>query len=122
MVELPARAAELPAHAVELPARAVELPAVPAQRLGLSTETPRLLEDTLHLAVRAGSARVPTAATPRADKQGAIHHAEAPASVEERRVAVVAGQRVAVVAEDRVAAEAGIGNRSFVMFLVDREI
>jgi hypothetical protein len=31
-------------------------------------------------------------------------------------------RRVAVVAEDRVAAEAGIGNRSFVMFLVDREI
>jgi hypothetical protein len=52
-----------------------------------------------------------------ADKQGAIRHAEAPASVVEGRAA--AGERVA--AED-LEAVAGIGNRSFVILLKACEI
>ena len=43
----------------------------------------RRLEDTLHPAVRAASARAPSAATSMADRQKAIRHAEAPASVAE---------------------------------------
>jgi hypothetical protein len=58
-----------------------------------------------------------------AGRQGAIRHEEGPASVAEQRVAaeehVVAEGRV-VVAEEL--AVAGVANRSFVMFLVDREI
>ena len=102
----------------ETSAGAAEFTTVPAQRPGLSTETPRLLEDTLHPAARAASARAPSAATAMADRPGAIRHAEAPASVAERRVAAVD----LAAAEDLAAAVAGVGNRSFVMFLVDREI
>ena len=68
----------------------------------LSTETGRRREDTLHPAVRAASARAPSAASRRADRQRAIRHAEAPASVAEHRaVAVVVEHRGAVVAADR---------------------
>ena len=42
--------------------RGGSFPTVPAQRPGLSTETARRLEDTLHPAVRAASARAPSAA------------------------------------------------------------
>jgi hypothetical protein len=57
---------------------AVELQATtPSHRPGLSTETPRLLEDTLHLAARAVFARVPSATTGMADKQRASRHAAA---------------------------------------------
>src|ERR1022692_2177658 len=42
---------------------AAEFPTVPAQQPDLSTEAPRLPEDTLHPAVRAASARAPSAAT-----------------------------------------------------------
>ena len=73
---------------------AADFPAVPAQRTGLSTETDRRREDTLHPAVRAAPARAPSATSRRVDRQRAIRHAEAPASVAEQRVA-------AVVVEDR---------------------
>src|SRR6266481_1139566 len=59
-------------------------------------------------AVRAASARAPSATTTMADRKGAFRHAEAPASA---------------AAEGRVAeAVADIDNRSFVRFLVHREI
>ena len=90
------------------PADAAEIPTVPAQRPGLLKETTRLLEDTLNPAVRAVRARAPSAATTMAERQGAIHHAEVPASVAEQRVVVLAA----------VVAAAGIGNRRIVMFLV----
>lgn len=90
-------------------AGAAESTTVPARRPGLSTETPRLLEDTPNPVVRAASARGPSAATTMADRQGAIRHAEAAASVVEARVA--AGADLAV---------AGVGNRSCVMVRVDR--
>ena len=68
---------------------AAELATVPAPRPGLSTETGRRLADMLHLAVRAASARVPSAAMGMADRPRAFRHAERPASVAERRVAAV---------------------------------
>jgi hypothetical protein len=84
-------------------------------------------------AVSAASARVPSAATDKADRPGAFHHAEAPASVVAERVAervltveehVPAEERVAaeerVVVEERVAAIAGVVDRSFVMFPVSK--
>jgi len=89
-------------------ARVEEFPTVPAQRPERSTETGRRREDTLHPAVRAASARALSAASGRAGRQRAIRHAEAPALVAEQRVAAVVEQR----------AGAGVGNRSFVMFLV----
>ncbi len=75
---------------------AAEFTTVPAQRPGLSTGTPRRLEDTRNPAVRAASAQVPSAATIMADRPGAFRHAEARAWVVEQRVAaedftVVAG-------------------------------
>jgi hypothetical protein len=91
---------------------AAEFPTVPAQRPDLSTEAPRLPEDTLHPAVRAASARAPSAATTMEDRQGAIRHAEAPAWVAEQRVAAVVDRVAAEV--DLAAAVAGVGNRSFV--------
>jgi hypothetical protein len=84
-----------------------ELKTVPPQRPGLLKETTTLLEDTLNLAVRAASARVPSATMTRAGRKGVFRHAEVPASAAE---------------EGRVAAVAGIDNRSFVGFLVLREI
>jgi hypothetical protein len=88
------------------PVRTLAVPAglktAPPQRPGLLKETTTLLEDTLNLAVRAASARLPSAATTTAERQGAIHRAEVPASV----------------AEQRVVAVSRIGNRRIVMFLV----
>ena len=93
----------------------------PAQRPGLSTETGRRLEDMPNPAVRAASARVPSAATDKADRPGAFRHAEAPASLVAGRVAAVE-EHVAleerVVAAEGVVAETGVVDRSFVMFLV----
>src|SRR6266849_1903327 len=69
------------------PERAAEITTAPAQRLRLSTEPPRLLEAMQNPAVRAASARAPSATTTMADRKGAFRHAEAPASVAEERVA-----------------------------------
>jgi len=88
------------------PAVLAGLKTVPPQRPGHLKETTTLLEDTLNLAVRAASARVPSAATTTAETQEAIHRAEVPASV----------------AEQRVVAVSHIGNRRIVMFLVDGKI
>ena len=94
-------------------AGAVEFTTVPAQRIGLSTETTGLREDTLNPAVRAEPTRAPSAVTTMADRQGAFRHGEALASVAEGRVEEE---------ELAVAAAAGIDNRSFVVFPVDRQI
>jgi hypothetical protein len=88
------------------PAPAASLKTVPAQRSGLLKETITLLEDTLNLAVRAASARAPSATTTMAGRKGVFRHAEVPASVAE---------------EGRVAAVDGTDNRSLVRF-VHREI
>ena len=99
-------------------ADAVELTTVPAQRTGVSAEAPRLLEDTLHpAAARPASARAPSAATLRAERQGAIRRAEAPALV-------AADSMVVAVAVDSMVAAvvAGIGNCRFILFWVDCEI
>ncbi len=77
------------------------LKTVPPRRPGHLKETTTLLADTLNLAVRAASARVPSAPTTTAERPGAIHRAEVPASV--------AGQRA--VAASR------IGDRRIVMVL-----
>jgi len=92
---------------VRTPAVPAGLKTVPPQRPGHLKETTTLLEDTLNLAVRAASARVPSATTTMAGRKGVFRHAEVPASAAE---------------EGRVAAVAGIDNRSFVRFLVLREI
>ena len=94
-------------------AGAAKLRTVPAQRPSLSTEMPGLLADTPNPAVRAASARAPSAAMTMADKKEAFRHAAAPASV------VVEGF---MAAEGFTAVAAGVGNRTFVMFLADREI
>jgi hypothetical protein len=80
-----------------------------------SMEIPGPPEDMLNPTVRAASARVPSAATTMADRKEAFRHVEAPASV-------AAADFTAVEAEGLTAAVAGIGNRIFVMFLVDCEI
>ena len=88
---------------------AAEFPAAREQhRLDHSTATRQLLEDTLNPEDRAEPGPGPSAATVRADRQGAIRRGEAPAWVAERRVEVV--EQSAVVAEVLVAAEAGVGN------------
>jgi len=87
---------------VRRPPAPAGLKTVPPQRLGLLKQTITLLGDTLNLAVRAASARVPSATTTMAGRKGVFRHAEVPASA----------------AEPRVAAVAGIGNRRIVMFLV----
>ena len=93
---------------VRPPAVPAGLKTVPPQRPGLLRETTALLEDTLNLAVRAASARVPSAVTTMAGRKGVFRHAEVPVSEEEE--------------EGRVAAVAGIDNRSFVRFLALRKI
>src|SRR5271165_528089 len=119
--EVEVRAAELTASAAELlpaPTRvtglrtatslgAAKFTTLPALPPGLSTATPKQLEDTLNRVARAASTRVPLAATARAERPGAIPHAEAPASAAEHRVAA------ALAAEERTAAVVGIGNRGF---------
>src|SRR6266404_4224102 len=92
---------------VRTPAVPAGLKTVPPQRPGLLKETTTLLEDTLNLAVRAASARVPSATTTMAGRKGVFRHAEVPALAAE---------------EGRVAAVAGIDSRSFLRFLVLREI
>ena len=92
---------------VRTPVGPAGLKTVPPQRSGLLKETIALLGDTLNLAVRAASARVPSATTTMAGRKGVFRHAEVPTSAAE---------------EGRVAAVAGIDNRSFVRFLVLREI
>jgi hypothetical protein len=120
-IEAEARAVNLAATRAEIvpaamkgtgpPVRTTTVPAglktVPPQRPALLKEATKQVEDTLNPAVRAVRARVPSAVTTTAERQGAIHHAEMPASAAE---------------EGRVAAVAGIDNRSFVRFLVLREI
>ena len=110
------RAASLTATAADFKATGEEIvsasaaahPTVPAQRPDLSMAILRLLVATLNPTVRAASARAPSATTTTVDRKGAFRHAEAPASVaEEHTVAAVV-------------APVGIGNRSFVMFLVVR--
>jgi hypothetical protein len=92
---------------VRRPAVPVGLKTVPPQGPGLLKETTTRLEDTLNLAVRAASARVPSATTTMAGRKGVFRHAEMPASAAE---------------EGRVEAVAGIDSRSFLRFLVLREI
>src|SRR5271155_5789626 len=75
---------------------AAEFTIVPAQRIGLSTETTGPREDTLNPAVRAGRARAPLAVTTMADRQRAFRRAEAPASVAEGRGVVAEGLAAAV--------------------------
>jgi len=94
-------------------AGAAESTTIPAQQLGPSTEITGLLEDTLNPAVRAASTPAPSAAMTMAGKKEAFRSAAAPASV--------AAGFTAVAAEGLTGA-AGIGNRSFITFLVDREI
>jgi hypothetical protein len=116
------RAVELTATGVEIvpaamkgtglpmrtPRAAAGLKTVPPQRPGLLKETITLLEDTPNLAVRAASARAPSATTTMADRKGVFRHAEVPASAaEEARVAAVV---------------AGIDHRGFMRFLIHREI
>ena len=73
-----------------------------AEAPGLSTETGRQLEDTLHREVRVASVPAPTVAMIMADRQRAIPHAEAPVwggvAVEEEDfvAAVVAGMVVVI--------------------------
>src|ERR1700676_4105902 len=113
--EVAKRAASLTATAADFKATGEEIvsasaaahPTVPAQRPDLSTAIPRLLVATPNPTVRAASARAPSATTTMGDRKGVFRHAEAPASVaEEHMVAAVA--------------PVGIGNRSFVKFLVVR--
>ena len=92
---------------VRTPVGPAGLKTVPPQRSGLLKETITLLGDTLNPGVRAVRARVPSATTTMAGRKGVFRHAEVPASAAE---------------EGRVAAVAGIDNRSFVRFLVLREI
>ena len=123
-VELTANAEVPPTRGTGLPMgtpeRAEEFTTVPAQRPILSAETPRRLGDTVNHTVRAASTLAPLAATTMAERPGAIHRAEAPASVAARRVAAVAlaaEDFMAVVAEeDFTVAGAGIGNRVSLCF------
>jgi len=97
------------------PERVAEFTTVPAQRPILSAETPRRLEDTVNHKVRAASSLEPLAATTMAERQGAIHHEEAPASVAaHREAAALAAEEdftAAVAVVVFTVAVAGIGNR-----------
>jgi len=86
---------------------AAELATVPAQRPGLSKETPRLHGDTRHPAVKAASALARLAAILMADKPGATLREAVPAWA--RRMPVAAEARTLAVV---VMAVAGTGNRS----------
>src|SRR6266850_7888685 len=94
-------------HPARTPASETANPTVPAQRPALLKETTKQVEDTLSPGVRTVRAQVPSATTTMAGRKGVFPHAEVPASAAE---------------EGRVAAVAGIDNRSFVRFLVLREI
>jgi len=80
---------EVAACAAGRSADAAEFTTVAAQPPGLSAETPRRREDTLHPTARVARARAPSAATAMAERPGAMRHVEAPAWAEERVVAVV---------------------------------
>jgi hypothetical protein len=94
-------------HPARTPVSEAANPTVPAQRPGPLKETITRPEDTLNPAVKAVRARAPSATTTMAGRKGVFRHAEVPASAAE---------------EGRVAAVAGIDNRSFVGFLIHREI
>jgi hypothetical protein len=79
----------------------------PVEGPDLLMETGRRLEDMLRRAARAGCARVLSAATITADRPGVSHRVEAPASVEGF-----------TAVEDSTEAEAGVGNRNYLAFLV----
>src|ERR1700739_717841 len=109
-IEAEKRAAELTAAAARIvpaatrvgrpartPASEAVNPIVPGQRPGLLKETIAPLADMLNLAVRAASARAPSAVTTMAERHGPIPRAAAPAWAAEReaaedfRAAVVVG-------------------------------
>ena len=92
---------------MRIPAPAARPKTVPAQRRSLLKETITLLEDMLSLAVRAASARAPSATTTMAGRKGVFRHADAPAWVAEGRVE-----------EEGVAAVAGIDHQFPVRFPV----
>ena len=94
-------------------ANAAEFLPAPTAGAGLSTGTGRRLEAMLNLAVRAVSARAPSAVTTMADRPGAFHLAEAPAWV---AVRVGAAARVGVA--DRAAVAAGVIKQNWIMFRV----
>ena len=100
--------------AAELGADTVGLPTIPGLRPGLSRETGRRLEDSVNPAVRAVSARAPSAATTTAERPGAIPPAEVPVS-EGALAAAAAFMAVVDTA-------AGGGNHGFVMLPVELEI
>jgi hypothetical protein len=82
----------------------------------LSMETGGRREDSLNPAVRVACARAPSVASGMADRQGTFLFAEGPASVAEDFMAAVDFTAV----EDFMVA--GVGNRSFVVFPVDRNL
>src|ERR1700722_8051724 len=92
------------ASAADSMAGAVDSITIPAQP-GPLTETRARLADTPSRAARAVSAPAPSAATTTADRQGAIRHAEALASVDFTAVVVEGPTGVA-----------GVGSRVFVVF------
>ncbi len=102
----------------EVEACAAVVSTVSARGPVLSTETLGRLEDSVNPAVKVDFARAPSAASGMADRQGAFHHAECPASGAADFVAAV---DFTEAAEDFTEV-AGVGNRSFVVFPVDREI
>ena len=106
----PQLAAELP---TEGPSGAA-FTTVLVRRQDRSTATHRLRGDMQNRAGRVGFALARSAAMVMADRRGASRHAVAPASVAGERV----GAAGFTAAEAGMAAEAGIGNRSFVMFQV----
>jgi hypothetical protein len=87
--------------------RVVLQPTVPAQPHGLSTETPRLPEDSRHPAVKAASDPARLAAIPTAGRPGATPREAAP--VWARLMPVAVEVRTPAVVDMAVA---GTGNRS----------
>jgi hypothetical protein len=99
--------------------------AAPVHRPDLSTEAPRLLEDTLNPAAKAAFAQEHSATTDMAHRQRASLHAVVPALAAERAVVVVDIVAVAVV--DIVAAVADIvavvtGNSCIIVFITACQI
>src|SRR5260370_12850004 len=90
---------------VRTPAVPVGLKTVPPQRPGLLKETTTRLEDTLNLAVRAASARVPSATTTMAGGVAVFRRAGMPAFA---------------AAEGRAAAVAGIATLKFLRYTIIR--
>ena len=105
-IEAEVSVALLPSCVAEGLAAALLFTTARAEPPGRSKEIAGLLVDTLNPAVRAASARVPSAATTRVDRKGAFRHAEARASVE-------AEGSMGAEAEGLTGAGAGIGSRQF---------